>query len=244
MWWHLRLGAGAVALLDQPTFGISSLPPLPSSLTGFTVLSVDLVKTYDQIVALMKLASPDGADQVTNFETLAASSSTWTCAGTCSATSARNWPFTHNQPPRNRRQTRLALFRQFVGLTISVQVRDQVAAGKAVDSLVETINTTLKEQRRAAGAKRNAPALQFEKQAGPHSRYEMDFAAAGIAGPVAEMYRPTVIVGQNQLVIGATGGAVDRALTAGRWQPELAAHRRVSRHDATPSQGAHLLECQ
>ena len=33
---------GALALLDQPTFGIGSLPPLPSNLTGFTVLSADL----------------------------------------------------------------------------------------------------------------------------------------------------------------------------------------------------------
>ena len=47
----------------------------------------------------------------------------------------------------------------------------------------------------------------------------MDLAAAGIAGPVAEMYRPTVMVGQNQLVIGATGSAVDHALTAGRGSP-------------------------
>src|SRR5262249_41101213 len=36
---------GALALLDQPNFGISSLPTLPSGLTGFTALSVDLAKT-------------------------------------------------------------------------------------------------------------------------------------------------------------------------------------------------------
>ena len=168
---------GAVALLEQPTFGISSLPPLPSNLTGFTVLSVDLVKTYDQIVALMKLASPDGADRVTNFETLARQRLDLDLRGDLFRNIGPKIAFyAQPTPPKPETNPQLALLRQFVGLTISVQIRDQVAAGKAVDSLVESINTSLKEQRRAAGANRNAPALQFQKQAGPHSRYEMDFS--------------------------------------------------------------------
>ena len=138
-------------LLEQPTFGIRPLPPLPSDLTGFTVLSVDLVKTYDQVVALMKLASPDGADRVTNFETLARSNLDLNCAGDLFRNVNPKIAFyAQPTPPKPETNPQLALFRQFVGLTISVQVRDQVAAGKAVDSLVESINTTLKQQRRGA----------------------------------------------------------------------------------------------
>ena len=46
---------GVLALLDQPTFGIDSLPPLPANVTGLFVMSIDLAKSYDQVDALMKL---------------------------------------------------------------------------------------------------------------------------------------------------------------------------------------------
>src|SRR5207248_3335783 len=59
---------GVLTLLDQPAFGIGSLPPLPRRLTGFTVLSIDPAKTYDQIIALVKTANPQAADQVPAVE--------------------------------------------------------------------------------------------------------------------------------------------------------------------------------
>ena len=48
--------AGALALLDQPTFGIGSLPPIPARVSGLTVMSIDLAKSYDLIDNLIKLA--------------------------------------------------------------------------------------------------------------------------------------------------------------------------------------------
>ena len=59
---------GILALLDQPTFTIRSLPPLPGGLSGFTALSIEPLKVYDQIVALMKKANPPAADQVPAVE--------------------------------------------------------------------------------------------------------------------------------------------------------------------------------
>jgi prepilin-type processing-associated H-X9-DG protein len=117
----------------------------------------------------------------------------------------------------------IAMFSQFTGLTISVQVRDKVAAAKAVDTLIEAFNSVMKEQRKASGVNANLPVLQFEKQAGPHSRHELDFTAGGIRGPLAGVYRPTVMVGEDQIVIGATPAAAVRALAVGRtdqgWRP-------------------------
>ena len=43
---------GVLALLDQPTFSVNTLPPLPANLTSLFVLSVDLAKTYDQVDSL------------------------------------------------------------------------------------------------------------------------------------------------------------------------------------------------
>ncbi len=59
---------GILALLDQPTFDIRSLPPLPAGLTGFTVLSIDLAKTYNQIIGMAKEANPQGADGFDQLE--------------------------------------------------------------------------------------------------------------------------------------------------------------------------------
>jgi len=211
---------GALALLDQPTFGISSLPPLPSNLTGFTVLSVDLVKTYDQIVALTKLASPEGDAQVTNFETLMRQRLGLDLRGDLFRHVGPKLAF-YAQPAAQKAEKNptLALLMQFTGLTISVQVRDQVAAGKAVDSLIETINSALMAQPQAP----NTAPLQFRKLVGPRSKYALDMSTARIAPQLAEMYKPTVIVGEDQLVIGATGTVAERALAGGRtdqnWRP-------------------------
>lgn len=217
---------GALALLDQPTFGITSLPPLPSNLTGFSVLSIDLVKTYDQIVALAKLASPEDDERVRDFETLARRRLDLDLRGDLFRVVGPKLALYAQPPPQvagANANPALAFLSQFTGLTISVQVRDQVAAGNAVDSLIESINSALKEQRQPAGANANAPALQFQKMPGPRHRYEMDFAASGIRGPAAEMYQPTVMVGEDQLVISATPAAAERALgssrTDQRWRP-------------------------
>jgi prepilin-type processing-associated H-X9-DG protein len=207
-------------VVDQPTFGISSLPPLPSNLTGFTVLSVDLVKTYDQLVALAKVANPRGADQVARFEELARRQLDLDLRGDVFRHVGPKLAF-YAQPAAQKaeKDPTLALLMQFTGLTISVQVRDQVAASKAVDSLIETFNAALMARPQAP----NAAPLQFQKLAGPRSKYELDLSTARIAPQLAEAYKPTVIVGDDQLVIGATRAAAERALAGGRadqnWRP-------------------------
>ena len=59
---------GVLAMLDQPTFNIRSLPPLPAGLTGFVVLSLDPGKIYDQIVELAKQTNPRGGEGFARLE--------------------------------------------------------------------------------------------------------------------------------------------------------------------------------
>ncbi len=59
---------GLLAMLDQPTFTIQSLPPLPAELTGFVVLSLDPAKIYDQIVELAKQTNPRGGEGFARLE--------------------------------------------------------------------------------------------------------------------------------------------------------------------------------
>jgi hypothetical protein len=49
---------GVAKLLEQPTFSLSALPPIPSGVDGFTVVSLDLAMIYDQIVTLASAANP------------------------------------------------------------------------------------------------------------------------------------------------------------------------------------------
>jgi Protein of unknown function (DUF1559) len=217
---------GALALLDQPTFGIGSLPPLPSNLTGFTVLSADLVKTYDQVVALTRQASPEGDDHVVQFETAVRQAIDLDLRGDLFRYLGPRLAFYAQAiAPKAGAPAVPSPFSQLAGVTISVQVRDQVSADKAFDSLMETLNSHLMQRRKASGAS-NAPVLQFEKRSGSHSRHELDLAAGGIRGLLAEICRPTVVVGENQLAIGATPAAADRTLAAGdteeSWRPSEA----------------------
>ncbi len=62
---------GVLALLDQPTFGVDTLPPLPANLTSLFVLSVDLAKAYDQVETLLKLVNPQSPTEPPNVGILA-----------------------------------------------------------------------------------------------------------------------------------------------------------------------------
>ncbi len=58
---------GMLAILDQPTFDKSGLPPVPEGVEGFAVVSLNLLKTYDQLAALAQAAKPDAAAQIEGF---------------------------------------------------------------------------------------------------------------------------------------------------------------------------------
>ncbi len=58
---------GIPALIDQPTFDARHLPPLPAGLAGFTVLSLDTARLYDQIVASLKVMEPPGSGTADQF---------------------------------------------------------------------------------------------------------------------------------------------------------------------------------
>ena len=62
---------GMLALLDQTTFRLDSLPPIPANVSGFTVMSIDLPRTYDQVDLLIKQADPDAKVGLTNPAVLA-----------------------------------------------------------------------------------------------------------------------------------------------------------------------------
>ena len=59
---------GIPALFDQPTFDLRHLPPLPGGLAGFTVLSLDSTRLYDQMVAVASTIDPRASRPLAEIE--------------------------------------------------------------------------------------------------------------------------------------------------------------------------------
>ena len=212
---------GILALLDQPTFTIRSLPPLPAGLSGFTALSIDPLKTYDQIVALMKKANPPAADQVPAVEEMIRQRFGLDIRNDLLPSLGPKLAFYAQPSAANAGQDpATAMLAQFAGLTLAAQVRDQAALTRAFDPLMRTINAMLQAQR--AGP--NAPVLAFRKQDGPRPTYVLDLPQGGLPPQILAMFQPTVTLGKDQLVFAASTDAAERAIGAStaapgqRWQ--------------------------
>ncbi|MFI5459588.1 MAG: DUF1559 domain-containing protein [Isosphaerales bacterium] len=213
---------GLLSLLDQPTFGMSSLPPLPSNATGFTVLSIDLAKSYDEIVALVKQSNPGGDADVVNFETRARQRLGLDLRKDLFAHLGTNFVFCAQAPwsPKTGSAADM-LVSQVAGFTFSAQVRNKAAVANGIDPLIKAFNTELRQQLRVAARNQRGQAvatLNFRKLNSHLPTYSMDLAS--LDQPYSSMLGPTVMLGRDQLVLGATEGAVEGALAGGpRWQP-------------------------
>jgi len=213
---------GLLSLLDQPTFGIRSLPPLPANVNGFTVISIDLAKSYDQIVALVKQSNPGGDADVVNFETRARQRLGLDVRKDLLAHLGPNLAFYAQAPLREEAASPAEmLVSQIAGFTLSAQVRDEAAMATGIDPLIRAFNTGLRQQVRVAARNRLGQvfaSLNFHKVDGTRPAYAMDLPS--LPQPYSSMLGPTVMLGRDRLVLAGTAGAVERALADGpRWQP-------------------------
>jgi prepilin-type processing-associated H-X9-DG protein len=218
---------GILALLDQPTFGINSLPPVPAGQTGFTLVSIDLAKTYDQVVNIAKDSNPQLAEQLAHLEEairqqfgIGLRNDLLAILGPKIVFYVQPTPAPEGADPMS------AVLAQTAGITLSIQVRDPGKAAKALDSLMGIVNRTLSQ----AGAQRNQPGgnaqvLEFRKQVGAEPTYVLDLPPGAVPPQVQGIYQPTVTLTKDQLVIAATTAGAQRAAAAssggagGRWQP-------------------------
>ena len=173
------------ALLDQPTFTVSELTTLPASLSGFTVLSADVPKTYEQIIELVKLVSPGRAATIVNFEQQTARHL---------GVDLRRDVLGHLGPKLSFyaqatgtaefNDPAAAMLRQFSGFTLSIEVRDQAAIAKALDTIVMAINPALNAQAQARA--RGNPAADVR----PRSYNSESLTVPGL--PTYWICRPTL----------------------------------------------------
>ena len=139
---------GLLALLDQPTFDLGTLPPMPAALTGFTVLSIDLARTFDQVTKLLRTADANGPDRVAMTEDAIRQQFGFDLRKDLIAGFGPKLALYVQAPAAgdvggpNRAAKMLA---GFSGLTISAQVRDQAALSRAIDPLMKVANLVLQQ---------------------------------------------------------------------------------------------------
>jgi prepilin-type processing-associated H-X9-DG protein len=220
---------GALALFDQPTFTIRSLPPLPAGLTDFTVVSIDLRKTYDQLVALVKQTNPQGGEGFAALEQALRQQYRIDLGNDVLGQLGPKLSF-YIQAPAAVAGADLttAILSQFTGLVLSLEVRDPVGFARTFDPLMKAVNRIIQAQQAAARGNQpnpNAPVMAFRKQDGPSSTYVLDLPEGSLPPPVLAILRPTITLGKEQLVFAATTAAAERAASLanaqadGLWRP-------------------------
>jgi hypothetical protein len=219
---------GLLAFLDQPTFGIKSLPPLPAAQrSGFIVLSIDLAKTFDQIIVLARESNPQLAEQLAQLEVAIRQQFGIGLREDLLGTLGPKLAF-YGQAlaPEAGADPMSVLVSQLTAITFSLEVRDRAKFAKALDPLIEIVNRSLA----GAGGQGNQPGgnaviFEFRKQEGADPTYVMELPAGVVPPQFQGMFQPTVMLGKDQLIISATTAAARRAAAASnggperRWQP-------------------------
>jgi prepilin-type processing-associated H-X9-DG protein len=223
---------GVLALLDQPTFGVNALPPLPPNLTSLFALSVDPAKTYDQIDSMMNRIHPPAPPEAPNTGILARH-----------GIDLRKELLGHVGPPIvlyaqapqgiDKATVASLLMSRVAGFTVAARIRHETAVLRAIDSLVKSFNPMLREYLRGIPRNRVAPSLaflKFRKLAGPLSKYELELPPDSLPAPYATKLRPTIVVSRDQLVVSASTLAAEQAAAAhAHGQPKTALIPAVNR---------------
>jgi prepilin-type processing-associated H-X9-DG protein len=213
---------GALALLDQPSFGIGSLPRIPPKVSGLTVMSIDLAKSYDLVDSLIKRRGSNGTTGLKNpvimeqqgldlrkdlFDNLGPKLAFYTQSDISG---------------ESNNAAELAASRA-AGTTLSVELRDRDKVSRAIDPLMRSFGPFMRQRFRFGARDRQwliAASLSFHRTAGPpHPQYAIDWPANSLVPPYSTLLRPTVTVGENELVFAASNEATQGALAGDRsWQ--------------------------
>ncbi|MDG3004461.1 DUF1559 domain-containing protein [Paludisphaera mucosa] len=214
---------GLVALVDQPTFDLDAIPPIPTSPDAFGAFSIDALGTYDRVVRLVKENDPDGARQVAELEDavrgrlgLDLRIDLLKLLGPRAAAS-----MLPVEPPEGGfPDLRMAGVFAYAGLVASVQTSDEAALAARVEALMPILNKALAAQARGA-----PQPPRFERVKGPKFEYGMDLAGLGMPPIFEQAFSPTVALADGWLVVAATRDGARQAVAAGsgpdgRWKPE------------------------
>ncbi|MFO0889376.1 MAG: hypothetical protein U0790_09585 [Isosphaeraceae bacterium] len=209
---------GVLGLLDQPTFKLNALPPIPAGQTSFAVLSIDAAPAYDRFVALRKSASPAGND-VDAFENGFRQAFGLDPRGDLLAHLGPRLAVYSQAPAHAPAGNPLeAMVLPYTGLTLVAEVKDEVALARSLETLIEGINRMLTQRQGGQGV--DPP--QFRKKAGSRSAYVFEFPPGSVPDGVIGMLSPTITLEKGHLVLSGSSAAEEGAWRSSMVRPTAA----------------------
>jgi len=232
---------GVLAMLDGPSFEKGALPPLPDTVTDFTVTSVDLKGSLDKLIAVARPFKPDIEDRVNKVaDTIKAKTKLrlredilgrlGPRAAWYVAPAKANAPATLAAPNMVSLMLATAGIDQIPRAALVMDVDDPAAFGKVLDEVMAYANREIKAQMAraagggdaAGGGRRNRPSgptFEFRPSPGEVKTFTLNVPNE-MAGLVPASLRPTIrIVGKSVAV--AVNPEVARAAleVKGGWNP-------------------------
>jgi prepilin-type processing-associated H-X9-DG protein len=188
---------GVLALMDQPTFGADSLPPLAPGATSFALLSVDWTRVLDRVAAL-----PDARRDVNRAEEQFARATGLDLRTEVLDVLGPRWAF-YVQPSGAGggglgANPVAGMLLNPPRLTAAVQTRKPEAFARAADKLFATLNRRLR-----AEAKGDAPPVQVK----PYEEGETKGFLLEVPPEVAPLppaIRPALILGKEYAALSLT----------------------------------------
>ena len=221
---------GLLRLIDQPTFGLGDLPPMPPDLTTFTVMSLDLEAILDTAIESVSRVDPQAGAQVEQTErALSQQLGVDLRAQVLGQLGPRM--AVHLRPEQGAKVDLSAvippdaipdeaggdLVRSMLAgqlavlgsLTFIAELQDREAFAQAIDRLVTIANQAM------AGAGEGGP--KISKQGGQFPVYSLEIPPGMLPPGAIEGFSPTMIVGRSNFVFASTPELARSA--GGEWVP-------------------------
>ena len=160
---------GVLALLDQPTFDLRKLPPIPAGQHAFLAASVDLARTFERLAELSKPPGANGEGPVDALDNaVRAELGLNLREDLLRPLGPRLAIYAQEAAPLAAGNPLAAMVAPYTGLTISLEVRDHAAMGARLEGLIKAINALI-ARRPGAGAGGVEPP-EFRRRNGPVER--------------------------------------------------------------------------
>lgn len=215
---------GVLALFDQPTFDRRTLPPIPAGQRAFAAASIDLAWTFDRLADLSKPPGPGAGSPLNALDNeVRAELGLNLREDLLRPLGPRLAIYVQDTAPLPAGNPLATMVLPFTGLTISLGVRDHAAIGARLEGLVKAINAII-ARRQPPGAGGIEPP-EFRRRNGAADAYVLEFPPGSTPDGPLGMFSPTIALGKKQLIIAATPGAAEKALSLDdapadrRWTP-------------------------
>ncbi len=222
---------GLLALVDQPTFEKSNLPPIPEGVTGFSVVAFDPKRLFDQLTTLAKAMSPQAGEQI---DAVAAQVKAKTRLRLKEDILGHFGPkmAIYVAPSKSASDAKpgfgpLAMLTggaEIPRLTLVIDIDDAAAFGRVLDELMIQLNQTLRaaipapavaaaegDEPRAKSAKNAGAGVEFKMVPGPTKVYMLSYPST-MSGFLPSHVKPTIRVGPKHVVISVSPDSARAAL--------------------------------